>query len=675
MAPPQVPPFCLQDDLSQTPRYLDIKRRHEEYLQPSKNQAVDFGQIAYSPDGKSLAGVALICKELKGTPPTRVAILNVENGDLKTFNEVGAFDIQPKWSPDGKVVSFLSEIDGYCQLHLLDVATSAVQKVTNLTGAIEKQYWSQDGKSILLTVAGSEADKSGSEGGIPLVAKNQADAEKSWMPVVEAAVEKDAYRKAWVYDVSSGACTQVSPEGLNVWHAVWISNTAVAGICSDLPGEEEWYRSSLRMVDIATKTTKVLFTSPVQMEGIRASPSGAKVAVLTGVASDRQVMKGDVYIADVASGKSSMADTRGVSASCVEWASDDDIIAVGSRETDEMVVHHNLSTGQTRELWSSPDHSIGDHFMAEVAAVKTHEVKCAFVRYGWFNPPTVVGISGSGTTEVKTFSSPQLRASMEKLGTGQVVKWKAPDGLEIYGHFLAPRTAGPHPTVMIVHGGPVWAHMPRYIGANGQILLEQALLAEGIAIFKPNVRGSYGRGQEFAKLVYGDMGGVDTYDYLSGLDALIENGQADANRLGVCGTSYGGFMSSWLITQTDRFAASVPVSPVTDWVSFMYTTNIGKFAEDFLNDDPHDPTGRFFTRSPLQFTRNVKTATLNVCGEMDKCTPPGQAIEFHRALVAHGKAPSVLLSYPEEGHGIRLMPAFFDFAARTVEWFKYFLQQ
>ncbi|KAF7554604.1 hypothetical protein G7Z17_g2798 [Cylindrodendrum hubeiense] len=671
---PQLPPTCVQTDITQTVRFLDIQRRHEEFLKPSKNEIVDLAQVEYSPDGKFVAGVATICKELIGVPPTRLAIIELDSGRISTFGEVGTFDIRPKWSPDGKVISFLSQVDQCCQLHLVDLDTGKITKATALNGTIEHQYWSQDGKSILLTVAGRGADKSGCDGGVSLV-HNKDDPTKSWIPIIETPVVEDSYRNAWVYDVSSFSTKQVSPHALNIWHAVWISRNAIAAICSDLPGEEHWYRANLREINIETQTTRVLFENENQIEGIRASPSGASVAFMTSIASDRQIVKGDLYIVDMASGKLTMADTNGVNVGCLEWASNDDIVAVGGRDDEEVVIHYNLLTGKTDELWKSHEHSVGGHYMPEITAIKKNdEIRCAFLTYGWFSPPTFVTVTGSQMSSIKTFSSPELCERIQRLGTCRNLKWKAPDGLEIYGYFLAPPTPGPHPTILIVHGGPVWQWRPRYVGSHGNssILLDQLLLEEGFAIFKPNVRGSTGRGQEFSRHVYGDMGGKDTYDYLSGLDALVESGQADPKRLGVYGASYGGFMSSWLITQTDRFAAAVPVAPVTNWVSEQYTAHVGRFCKDFLNDDAHNPNGRFFTRSPIHYVRDVKTPALMVCGAQDKNTPPGQALEFHRALVAHGKT-SVLLTYPEEGHGVRRMPAFFDFAARAVEWFKYYV--
>jgi dipeptidyl aminopeptidase/acylaminoacyl peptidase len=220
--------------------------------------------------------------------------------------------------------------------------------------------------------------------------------------------------------------------------------------------------------------------------------------------------------------------------------------------------------------------------------------------------------------------------------------------------------------VMEVHGGPVWLHRPLYLGAGGVRL---ALLRRGYAVLLPNPRGSSGRGQDFASKVFGDMGGADTQDYLSGIDELVERGLADPKRLGVTGGSYGGFMSAWLVTRDSRFAAAVPVAPVTNWVSEHLTCHIPHFCAQFLDDSMTNPGGKYHTRSPIMYASRVRTPTLLVCGALDRNTPPGQAVEFHHAVRLHG-AESVLVTYPQEGHGVRSYPAVIDFSTRVVGWFE-----
>jgi dipeptidyl aminopeptidase/acylaminoacyl peptidase len=195
------------------------------------------------------------------------------------------------------------------------------------------------------------------------------------------------------------------------------------------------------------------------------------------------------------------------------------------------------------------------------------------------------------------------------------------------------------------------------------------LLKRGYAVFLPNPRGSTGRGQKFVLPVLGDMGGADTYDCLSGVDYLVHNGVADPSRLGVTGASYGGFMASWLVTQDSRFAAAVPVAAFTNQVSEHLVSNVPHCVSLFLADSYRNPGGKYFERSPIMHAHKATTPTLNICGALDRCTPPGEARQFHNALREDG-VKSVLVTYPEEGHGIRQYPATIDYAVRVLDWFE-----
>jgi dipeptidyl aminopeptidase/acylaminoacyl peptidase len=302
----------------------------------------------------------------------------------------------------------------------------------------------------------------------------------------------------------------------------------------------------------------------------------------------------------------------------------------------------------------------------EVAPLGANARSSALLVESYDAPPRLCVLENGELHELRSFASAVVSEQTEPLVAFEQCRWQAPDGLEIHGWLLRPKTAkGPLPLILDVHGGPVWAHRPRYVG---KVSLWWTWLAKGYAVLQPNPRGSSGRGQDYARRVFGDMGGADTYDYLSGIDALIERGIADPKRIGVTGGSYGGFMSSWLITQDQRFAAAAPVAPVTNWVSEHLTCHIPHFCAQFLADDMTTPGGKYFTRSPVMFAKRVKTPTLNVCGALDRNTPPGQAVEFHHALRLNG-VESVLVTYPEEGHGVRRMPASFDYAARVVGWF------
>jgi dipeptidyl aminopeptidase/acylaminoacyl peptidase len=289
----------------------------------------------------------------------------------------------------------------------------------------------------------------------------------------------------------------------------------------------------------------------------------------------------------------------------------------------------------------------------------------ATVTSSYETPPSIAWIRDGKLESVHSFGHEGTGYLAERAGTLQAVTWTAPDGIEIEGLLAVPDGPGPHALLVHVHGGPMGAYRDTW--AMGYPIVP-LLVSRGYAVLHPNPRGSTGRGQAFQDMVVGDMGGADADDLLSGVEALIESGVADPSRIGVFGGSYGGFMATWLPSRSDRFAAAVAISPITDWYSQHWTSNIGFWDRVFLEADP-GPGGPYFDRSPVMFADRVNTPTLLTAGTEDRCTPSGQAVEFHQALAERG-VPSEVVIYPGEGHGVRKLPAAIDAATRLVGWFE-----
>ena len=181
-----------------------------------------------------------------------------------------------------------------------------------------------------------------------------------------------------------------------------------------------------------------------------------------------------------------------------------------------------------------------------------------------------------------------------------------------------------------------------------------------------------GTGADFASQVVGDMGGADARDLLSGVDHVLEMGIADPDRIGVLGGSYGGFMAALLPCLDQRFAAAVSLSPVTDWFSERFDSNLGAWVQDFLGGPSIERLEDYRDRSPVFLAERNRTPTLLTAGVRDRATPIGQATEFYRALREHD-VPADLVVYPLEGHGVRTIPGIFDLVTRTVGWFERFM--
>ena len=202
-----------------------------------------------------------------------------------------------------------------------------------------------------------------------------------------------------------------------------------------------------------------------------------------------------------------------------------------------------------------------------------------------------------------------------------------------------------------------------------------ALLASnGYVVLLPNFRGSQGQGWEFAEANRNDWGGLDFHDIMSGLDDLIDQRIADPNRLGVGGWSFGGFMTSWTATQTDRFKAAVEGAGLTDLLSFDGEASIGPgFLDIYFLGNPFRRRAAYEKHSAMYFLENCKTPTLILHGLRDDVVPVGQSWEFYGGLKMLGKRAELVL-YPREGHVFSEPGHQVNVLKRVLAWFNKYLQ-
>lgn len=214
-----------------------------------------------------------------------------------------------------------------------------------------------------------------------------------------------------------------------------------------------------------------------------------------------------------------------------------------------------------------------------------------------------------------------------------------PDGFILDAWFLSNQEiTQPLPTVSIVHGGPHFAYGEAFS------LDAHALCASGFGVLYTNVRGSTGYGDEFAHAAHSNWAEGPAKDQLLVIDHAIKLGYADANKLGIAGNSYGGYLSAWLASTTSRFQAAVIENPVTDLVSMYGTSDIGTtFFPSQFSGAPHEQIETYYRQSPIMHAHKCTTPCLFVIGEDDRRCPPAQAWAMHRALSVSGTTSEVLV--------------------------------
>ncbi|WP_033296187.1 S9 family peptidase [Amycolatopsis jejuensis] len=641
----------MQQDLRGTAEYEAVADHFRRLHEPALSQPHSLKEVHVSPDGTQVVVTGSVYEKLDGLPKT--ALYRVENGELWPLADGSAR--WARFSPDG-TLSYLTDAGspGAFQLRLL-----GDDAAPDVPGTVEFSHWSPDGRQILLCVAGLGADLSGGQGSGTNVGAAPAAAE--WLPRVESTEDTPAWRSLWLYTVDSGELVRLSPEGLNCWEATWCGPSQVVAVTSPAPGEDHWYSAVVTLLDVPTGATRELYRSDVQLGVPAGSPDGTRVAVVQAVCSDRWLVAGDLVLLEVATGESTVVDTAGTDVTCLQWIDEGRLGYLGRRHLDSVA---GIAGGS--ELFSV-GHACGGGWYPD--GTFTSDGRLCTVRHAYRLPPQIVLSGPDGDDVLASVAHDGTKQLLAVAGTAAPVSWTAPDGWEIEGVLCTPDGPGPFPLVVNIHGGPIWSFQDCWTMNYAWVPL---LVSRGYAVLNPNPRGSSGRGQEFAGAVVHDMGGADASDLLSGMDALVERGIVDPARIGLIGRSYGGFMSSWLVTRSTRFAAAIPTSPVTDWYSQSFTSNIAGWGNAFLGGDPERPGGSVHERSPVLHASRVRTPTLNVAGALDRCTPPGQAEEFHRALQAHGVVSELVL-YPGEGHGVFAQPALTDFLTRITGWFARFM--
>ena len=662
----------MRKDLRESPEYAAVAEHLRRLHEPAFGRPHHVTDLVTTTDASRIVVTGSVYEELDGLP--RTALYEVRDGALHALTSGGGSAKASRLAPDGSSLALLSDRAqaGVFQLYLLaEGQLGEARPAPPVPGTVEYLAWSPDGTRILLGVAGLGADMADAQGSGTAGAGESGL--PSWYPEVEAGTPEDAWRDLWLYTPASGELTRVSPDGLNVWEAAWSGSGHVLAITSEQPGEDDWYSAALSRLDISTGEVTELLRSDVQLGLPAGTSDGTRAAVVEAACSDRWIVAGDLILLDLVAGTRCAVDTAGTDVTAVQWIDGTRLGYVGQRHLDSVAGIAEAGEGPLPETITAKELVASAQSWASwfnPAGAFTSDGRVVVVRDD-YDLPQQIAIVGPGAD--------QVLASLAHAGTDYIrsvagsatnVSWSAPDGTLIEGVLCTPPGAGPFPLVLNVHGGPIGAYRRSWTMRDYAVPL---LVAHGYAVLLPNPRGSSGRGQEFAAAVVGDMGGADTHDYLSGIDAMVERGIADPARIGTMGVSYGGFMSAWLVTQDQRFKAAVAGSPVTEWYSFTFTTNIPRWGLWFLgNADPEENGNQVHTRSPVMHASKARTPTLLTAGAKDRCTPAGQAREFYQALIGHG-VDSELVTYPGEGHGVSRFPAVTDYLTRLVTWFERYM--
>jgi dipeptidyl aminopeptidase/acylaminoacyl peptidase len=624
-------------------------------------KTVLYDDIALSPDGTHVAWA----QSTAATTSKQAYVRGTTGSPPETLVNIGTVgeraDSNPAWSPDSKTLAVFSTAGekNQAQLWTVNADGSNPQKLTHLKGYAARPRWSHDGKQIAFLYI------EGAGGGGPLMAAPATTG------VIDTAIHN---QRIAVLDVATGQLRQVSPPDLHIYDYDWSPDdktfvtTAAPG-----PGDNNWWIAQIYTIDIAKGDATSIYKPSLQVAVPRWSPDGKSVAFIEGLMSDEGFHGGDLFTVS-ASGRDAQNRTRDrkSSVSSLFWQTPDrilltEIVGGGSAISELTVAKNAVGT-----IWKGAEniHAFGN--FPNFAISKDGKFAAA-ARSSYEAPPEI----WAGPIDEWRQLTNNNSGLSARWGKAENLEWTN-DGFNIQGWLLPPaqvESGKKYPMVVLIHGGPSGVEMPAWPAGFGMWkAIIGALSSRGYYVLMPNPRGSYGQGENFTCANVKDFGGGDLRDVLAGVDAAIAKYPIDPARLGVTGWSYGGYMTMWTVTQTNRFRAAVAGAGVANWQSYYGHNLIDQWMIPFFGSSVYDDPAVYEKSSPIHFIKNVKTPTLVVVGEHDAECPAPQSYEFWHALRTLG-VPTQLIVYPGEGH-LFLQPANqTDRMDRLVAWFDKYLQK
>lgn len=616
-----------------------------------------FEQVAISPDAKSVAWVEAIPGK-DGTETGKSAI-HVSPTDGKTpprhvsaSAAVARTESGIGWSPDSKQLAFLSDAvkPGQSQLYVIPAAGGPARKLTSVKGFLDAPRWSPDGKTIALLFIENAPRVSG-----PLAAETP-----------ETGEIKDSFfeQRLALVDVATGKLRQITPADMYIYEYAWapdgqnIVATAARG-----NGDSNWYIAELFTINAASGAMKSIYKPALQIARPVWALDGKTIAFIAGLMSDESSVGGDIFVIPATGGTpKNLTREKRSSASWLAWTKNQKIVFAEVLGGDSGVASVDASTGEIQELYQGSESISAGLWGPNLSLAADGET--AAVEISAFDAPPEIW-----TGKIGRWTQLSSRNKDVKPAWGQVksIHWKS-DEYDVQGWLVYPRDFDPvkkYPLVVNVHGGPGAAVQSSWPGIGN---FAMALPSAGYFVLFPNPRGSFGQGEAFTRANVKDFGYGDFRDVLVGVDEAIKNAPIDPKRLGLTGWSYGGYMTMWGVTQTDRFKAAVAGAGIANLLSYYGENKIDQWMIPFFGKSVYDDPGVYAKSSPITFIKKVNTPTLILVGDSDGECPTPQSYEFWHALKTLG-VETQLVVYEHEGHHFVKPEHNRDRIVRTVAWF------
>ena len=566
----------------------------------------------------------------------------------------------PRWSPDGKKIAYMTNESGKNQIAILWLDNGQSTAITNVQDAPYNLSWSPDGQWLAFNMRVEK--KQEPFGGMPIKPKGAkwADAPKYIDKLLYradgAGYIEESYAHIFLLPVEGGTPRQVTTDDFNHGAPEWAPDGSTLYFSANRNPDWEYDRRNSEIFSLQINSKKL--TQLTDRYGPDNSPSlspdGKTIAYLGYDDKKMGYHHNHLYIMNTDGTNSEpLTMEMDISVADIQWSQDGKGIYFFYNKEGNSKVGHIGRDGKMKTVAEN----LGGSSIGRPYDGGDYDVSNGNVVFTYSSPekPAELALSEGSANSVR-FLSNLNKDVLNHKDLGQVREiWyeSSHDGQKVQGWIMTPPDFDPnkkYPLLLEIHGGPFANYGDRF---SPEL---QLMATKGFVVLYTNPRGSTSYGEEFANLIHHNYPSNDYDDLMSGVDAVIEQGYIDPDRLFITGGSGGGVLTSWTIGKTNRFKAAVVAKPVINWYSWALTADIAGVVDYWFPGNPWDHQDHFMKRSPISLVGNVKTPTMLLTGEQDFRTPMSESEQYYQALKMQ-KVPSALVRIQEASHGIAAKPS------------------
>ncbi|MFC3879756.1 prolyl oligopeptidase family serine peptidase [Algoriphagus namhaensis] len=633
-----------------------------------------------SPDGKFVAYVV------------NEALMDEETSEYNSQIWVaatdGSMDVQytrgdkssssPQFSPDGQQIAFLSSrADGKSQVFVMRLMGGEARQVSHVESGVSSFKWSPDGQKIAFIMSDpeTEEEKKQKKGKSDVILVDQ---NYKYNHLYTLTFPEDPREETVTRQLTSGEFHvngfDWSPDGSRI----------VFSFANNPTINENLLASDISIIPSDSGQVTPIVKRPGVDQNPVFSPDGNWIAFESTGGQPERVGLSDIYKVSANGGELiELQKSPDRNASIQAWSPDGNAILISeSYKTSRVLLA--IPSNKDQDLPEGDYMAYSESKLPIITAIEgasgafsvSASGNSISFTYEDLNTPEevfVAGLHGENATKVTRinadFNAPEL-------GKTEIITWKSKDGLEIEGLLTYPvdyEEGKKYPIILQIHGGPAGVFSQTYTGAPS-IYMTQFFAQEGFIVLRPNPRGSTGYGKQFRYANVMDWGFGDYEDLITGVDHVLDMGIADENNQFVMGWSYGGYMTSWIVSQTDRFNAASMGAGLPNLISMVSTTDIPDYIVVHAGDKEYwEDYEEYEKHSAIYYMQNVVTPTQVIHGANDLRVPLAQGQEFYNSLKRKG-VDTEMIMYPRTPHGPREPKFLMDVSPRILTWFEKYME-